>query len=358
MAGAAAAGPPPPEVPTDDLGYPVELARPTRRVVSLVPSLTESVAVTRPEALVGATIWCTHPPGLDVPRVRGTKNPDLAAIRELRPDIVLANKEENRRLDVDRLRAAGVPVWVTDIRTLDAAFRSLRRMFTEALGWPEPPWLSEAEAAWAEPAAPTPAGRGPAGRESAGRGPAGRELGRREPAGREEIGLESAGCAAPWDERAAGERAAPVSAGRGPAGRGSAGRGAAAGTPVRAVIPIWRDPWMVVGSGTFTGDLAARLGLENVYADHPERYPHATLDDMAARRPALIVLPDEPYPFSPEDGPEAFTAPEFPGARIALVAGRSLTWYGPSLITARSALLAQLSPLPQTPQTPQTMPNP
>jgi ABC-type Fe3+-hydroxamate transport system substrate-binding protein len=97
-------------------------------VVSLVPSLTESVAVTRPGALAGATDWCTHPAGLKVARVRGTKNPDLAAIRALEPDLVLANQEENRRLDVERLRAAGVPVWVTDVRTLDQALASLHRM--------------------------------------------------------------------------------------------------------------------------------------------------------------------------------------------------------------------------------------
>src|SRR5580658_376322 len=117
----------PPACPRDDLGHPVAGRRPARRVVSLVPSLTESVAVTRPEALAGATDWCTHPAGLDVPRVRGTKNPDLAAIRALRPDLVLANQEENRRLDVERLRAAGVPVWVPDVRTLDQALDSLRR---------------------------------------------------------------------------------------------------------------------------------------------------------------------------------------------------------------------------------------
>src|SRR3984957_10827377 len=125
----------------DDLGYPVPLPRPARRVVSLVPSLTESVAVTRTGALVGATTWCTHPAGLNVTRVRGTKNPDLAAIRALKPDLVLANQEENRRVDVERLRAAGVPVWVTVIRDLDEALASLRRMFRVALGWPEPPWL-------------------------------------------------------------------------------------------------------------------------------------------------------------------------------------------------------------------------
>ena len=69
----------------DDLGHVVELERPARRIVSLVPSLTESIAATRPEALVGATDWCTHPADLDVTRVRGTKNPDRAAIARAAP---------------------------------------------------------------------------------------------------------------------------------------------------------------------------------------------------------------------------------------------------------------------------------
>jgi ABC-type Fe3+-hydroxamate transport system substrate-binding protein len=259
--------------PHDDLGYRVPVRHPVRRVVSLVPSLTESVALSRPEALVGATDWCTHPPGLRVRRVRGTKNPDRSAIAGLVPDLVLANQEENRRVDVERLRAAGIPVWVTVIRTLDEAFMSLRRMFREALGWPEPAWLADAERAWSSPVP---------------------------------------------------------------------------GPRLRAVIPVWRDPWMVVGPGTFTGDVAARLGLDNVYDISAndaavrdaaaDRYPRVTLDDVAARRPDLIVLPDEPYQFSESDGPETF-----PARRVALVEGRSLTWYGPSLATARPLLLSQFA---------------
>ncbi len=247
----------------DDLGHPFRRSGPARRVVSLVPSLTESVAATRPEALAGATTLCSHPAGLDGPRVRGTKNPDLRAVAALQPDLVLANQEENRRVDVERLRAAGIPVWVTVIRTLDEAFASLGRVFADALGWPEPGWLGQARAVWRAPAP---------------------------------------------------------------------------GPRVRVAIPIWRDPWMVVGPATFTDDVAARLGLDNVFRDKPERYPHVSLDDMAARRPELIVLPDEPYAFGPADGPEMF-----PGTRVALVEGRSLTWYGPSLVTARAALLKQLA---------------
>ena len=73
-----------------------------------MPSLTEAVAVTAGDLLVGATDWCTHPAGLDVSRIRGTKNPDVERIVELRPDLVLANAEENRASDLDALRAAGV----------------------------------------------------------------------------------------------------------------------------------------------------------------------------------------------------------------------------------------------------------
>jgi hypothetical protein len=94
---------------------------------------------------------------------------------------------------------------------------------------------------------------------------------------------------------------------------------------------------MAVGSATFTGDLAARLGLDNVYADDPERYPHIDLDDLAARDPELVVLPDEPYTFTADDGPEMF-----PRRRVALVEGRNLTWYGPSLVTARAQLIRSI----------------
>ena len=94
----------------DDLGALVDVTGPARRVVSLVPSLTEAFAATRPEALVGATDWCTRPAEPGVTRVRGTKNPDVRRIIQLQPDLVVVNQEENRELDVRRLREAGVLV--------------------------------------------------------------------------------------------------------------------------------------------------------------------------------------------------------------------------------------------------------
>src|SRR3954453_6562966 len=108
------------------------------RVVSLVPSITEALVSVRREALVGATDWCTHPADLDQTlerRVRGTKNPDLAAIRALEPDVVIANKEENRELDGPRLRESGIRVEVTDIETVPQAVEAFEHLFDEVLGW-------------------------------------------------------------------------------------------------------------------------------------------------------------------------------------------------------------------------------
>jgi ABC-type Fe3+-hydroxamate transport system substrate-binding protein len=121
------------------------------RVVSLVPSLTESVAVTAPGLVVGATDWCTHPVDLAVARIGGTKNPRVSDVVDLHPDVVLANDEENRPGDLDALRASGLAVWVTAPETVTAALDSLGRMLRIACRLALPSWLDEASAAWEEP---------------------------------------------------------------------------------------------------------------------------------------------------------------------------------------------------------------
>jgi ABC-type Fe3+-hydroxamate transport system substrate-binding protein len=247
---------------TDDLGHPVPVRAPVRRVVSLVPSLTEAIASLDRGLVVGATTWCTHPVDLDVVRVRGTKNPDVRAIAALRPDVVVANKEENRLRDVERLRGAGIPVWVTEVTSVKDGLRALRRLFTELLVRDEPRWLDDAARAWSSPPA---------------------------------------------------------------------------GVARSAVIVVWRDPWMVVGRDTFAGDMLGLLGVRNLFASASGRYPHTTVEEIRQRRPDVVVLPNEPYPFSAADGPE-----QFPGLPTALVDGRHLTWYGPSLAAAPGILRTAL----------------
>ncbi|MGI5374128.1 helical backbone metal receptor [Streptomyces sp. CA-251387] len=222
------------------------------RVVSLVPSLTEAVAVSAPGVLVGATDWCSHPAELDVTRVGGTKNPKVEGILALAPDLVIANEEENRAPDLAALRAAGIEVLVTEVRDVPQAFRELARVLDACGATARPRWLDEAEQAWSS--RPTPERR------------------------------------------------------------------------TTAVVPIWRRPWMVLGRDTFAGDVLARLGVDHLYATHEDRYPRIPLDDLRAAAPDVVVLPDEPYRFTADDGPEAF-----PGLPCALVSGRHLTWYGPSL---------------------------
>jgi ABC-type Fe3+-hydroxamate transport system substrate-binding protein len=249
----------------DDCETPVELTGPARRIVSLVPSITEAIALTCPQRLVGCTEWCIRPTdikeraGHEVARVRGTKNPDRDAIAALRPDLVVANREENREYDVDLLREAGIPVWVTSIDGTEQAIASLARLFAEALGIDEPDWLGQARREWSAPA-PEP--------------------------------------------------------------------------ELSAVVAIWRDPWMCAGPTTYIQDVLAHCGVRlAALPDDGTRYPHVELETLRNLGADRLVLPDEPYHFSAEDGPEAF-----PGQDVRLVDGQKLAWYGPSMVGARQYL--------------------
>jgi ABC-type Fe3+-hydroxamate transport system substrate-binding protein len=113
---------------TDALGRAVPLAAPPQRIVSLVPSLTEYLfAIGAGERVVGVTDYCTEPAAqvADVPRVRGTKNPDRERVAALRPDLVLVSKEENRERDVLAFEERGIPVYVTDICSVAGALEQL-----------------------------------------------------------------------------------------------------------------------------------------------------------------------------------------------------------------------------------------
>jgi ABC-type Fe3+-hydroxamate transport system substrate-binding protein len=269
----------------DAMGVRVALGAPARRVVSLVPSETEAVMMLAgADALVGRTDYCVEPRGAveHLPSVGGTKNPDLAAILALSPDLVLCNVEENTRSIVESLAREGVPTHTSFPKTVEHA-RSLMVDLAVLLGV--------------------------------------------DPDASESL-------------RAMDRSLAELSELR------------ARTAPRRAFCPIWMDPLMTIHGDTFISDALDLAGAFNVFCDRPRRYPLAadlglreplppeqiagrdtryprvTLDEVIARRPEIIVLPDEPHPFSREDA-EVFRAVE--GARVLFVSGRDLCWYSPRM---------------------------
>lgn len=263
----------------DVRGRAVVLPSSPRRIVSLVPSITETLFdFGCADRLMARTDFCIRPAETArVPSVGGTKNPDLDFVRALRPDLAFANQEENREPDVAALEASGIPVFLTFPRSIAQAVADLEKFAT---------LLDAGEDA------------------------------------REMIAS---------IKRAARNRRSHV-------------------RPfVPVFVPIWRDPWMTFNADTFAHDMLAAHGLYNVFADRDRRYPLAadlglgaaksadgrdtryprvTLEEAAARRPGLVLLPDEPYPFTQTDAGDVARALDLPAERVRLIDGGLLFWHG------------------------------
>lgn len=108
---------------TDKIGRAVRFRFPPERILSVVPSITELLfALGLEEKIVGRTKFCTHPPAKvgTLTRVGGTKTLNPETIRELKPDLILANQEENTRRQILEI-AHEFPVWVSDVKTFEDA---------------------------------------------------------------------------------------------------------------------------------------------------------------------------------------------------------------------------------------------
>jgi len=270
-----------PDPLVDASGVALLLPEPPRRIVSLVPSITEILFLLGlHRAVVGCTIYCAEPRDavMATTRVGGTKTPRLDLIRALRPDLVLANIEENHREHIETLRGWGIAVHVSYPRTV-----------AEGIGLV-------------------------------------RELG------------EVTGAAARGAELADDleRRFAEVKA----RARGRA-------RPTRVFYPIWRHPYMTISRDTYVDDVLAVCGGGNVFADRDRRYPEVTLDEVAASRPEVILLPDEPYRFREAHAEDFAPYRELPAVRdgrIHLVDGRLCSWFGPRMAEAFAVLPALLHP--------------
>lgn len=275
-----------------------------RRVVSLVPSWTGTlIDLGLARVLAAVTDYCPQPPGAALPRLGGPKNINLPALLAFKPDLVLANQEENQRQQIEAIAGAGVPVWLTFPATIQDAVTDL---YTVA------------------------------------------RLFRSEHALRAAQELERSG--------------------------GWAIHSAAQQPPVRVFCPIWQgtfEPdtrwWMTFNDGTYSSAVLAACGGTNVFGDlarryplqaglglaeaedpggRDTRYPLVGVEAVRAARPEVILLPDEPYPYTSEqvaDLQATFAdTPAAQNGRILPVAGALLHWPGTMLARALAELPALL----------------
>lgn len=296
-------------------GHITQVTLKPQRVVSLVPSLTESMFdLGLGSALVGITDYCVHPAAKlgHLPRLGGTKNPRVDDILALKPDLVLANQEENPRAVVESLQAAGIAVWVTFPKTVLDTFDVLYKLgeffhsqsafmivktLEQSFEWLE--LASHPQIRYFCP-----------------------------------IWYETTENGQPW--------------------------------------------WMTFNRHTYPHDLLSIFGGENVFANRerryplsadltpaesapaepasagelsPEqdispardtRYPRLPLDEIRAAAPDLILLPSEPFAFTEEHRQQLITLlPDIPAVQnnsIYFVDGSLLTWHGTRLARALQEL--------------------
>lgn len=262
--------------------------QPPKRIVSLVPSDTYTLLrLGAGERLVGRTRYCVEPAAevANIPEVGGTKDPDLLGILELAPDLVIMNEEENTRPFYERLQKEGV-----------AVLSSIQKTMTDGL---------------------------------AQVGRLGRLLGDLSAEAKDRV---RAAYAAAREANLLRERP-PL---------------------LRVFAPIWMSPLMTIHEDTFLSDVLRCAGADNVFSDRErrfpleadlgrarplpihetmgrdKRYPRVTLEEVRAREPQLVLLPDEPHPFSDSDA-QVFRDLKIPGLHddnVKRCSGKALLWPG------------------------------
>ncbi len=232
-----------------------------QKIISLVPSQTELLynLGLDPE-VAGITKFCVHPEEWcrTKKRIGGTKNLRLQEITALQPDLILANKEENVKEQVDEL-ATKFPVYVSDVANYEEALK----MITD-------------------------------------------------------IGLLT------HTEELAADLISIIK---------SAFDLLAAQNypPLRTAYLIWKDPYMTIGADTFIHSMMDKTGLINIFTDCT-RYPQITPETLSEKKPELVLLSSEPYPFKQKhiDELKAF----LPGSKIILADGEMFSWYGSRMVRA------------------------
>ena len=232
---------------------------PPNTIISLVPSLTELLFdLGLGDKVTGRTRFCIHPKEKveKVPIIGGTKNPHLDKIREIKPDLIIANKEENRQEDIEELKR-DFEVHITEIGNINEALFTIHD-----IGW---------------------------------------KCGAEQKAKNLIHKIQEQMKEVP-DEK-----------------------------PMTAAYMIWRDPWMSVGNDTYIHSVMEHWKLENVFEDKT-RYPKTSLEELSYKKPDVILLSSEPYPFKEKHIKEVSNVCK--GTSILLVNGEWFSWYGSRMLRA------------------------
>lgn len=241
----------------DQTGRKITLDTYPQRIISLVPSQTELLAALGLEKeTIGITKFCIHPDNWfrSKTKVGGTKQIKMNIIHQLQPDLIIANKEENVKEQVEELEKE-YPVWISDVNNLEDAYEMIKQTG---------------------------------------------KLTNRE------------------------EKAIAINKKI----KENFSRLKATGAKPKTIYLIWQKPYMTTGGDTFISAMMQLAGFNNIFADKT-RYPEITIEQIKNKKPELLFLSSEPFPFKQKHADEMQTY--LPGTKIVLVDGELFSWYGSRL---------------------------
>ena len=222
------------------------------RVISLVPSVTETLLAWGVEP-VACTRFCEQP---QLRHVGGTKDPDIETIVGLKPDVVVVDREENRRDDALALVGRGVNVVDLHVTSLESAVAETDRL-ASVVGVDWTSGTIETQSVFA-----------------------------------------------------------------------------------RALVPIWRRPWMTFNHATYGASILRSIGIDVSHAQASVTYPQLEVEELGTTAADLVLLPTEPYAFAERHIAEVIELTGISDVRI--IDGRDLFWWGVRTESARERLASQL----------------
>jgi ABC-type Fe3+-hydroxamate transport system substrate-binding protein len=221
---------------TDQIGHSITLNEKPEKIISLVPSQTELLYdLGLDERVVGITKFCVHPAEWfnTKTKVGGTKQLKMDLIQQIQPDLIIANKEENTKEQIEQL-AEHYPVWISDINSLQTAYKMM-----EALG------------------------------EITGAHQKAKEL------------------ITKIKTKLAENQEGPTN---------HPNQVFMETVKPKTAYLIWKDPYMTVGGDTFIHSMMRAAGFENIFSNR-QRYPEVTIDELKSVKCELLFLSSEPFPF-------------------------------------------------------------